>query len=106
MTSMIRDCTSMKSPYLMRSQKCTYAMDTAKNTTVTAIQRMSCIEISRNREMSRCRSQRDPLASPGTTLCGMFELHLYELSWLPGWFEFRKMHYDAGRRSLRLIQQG
>jgi hypothetical protein len=37
------DWESMNFSYFMRSQNCTYAMDSAKKAIVTAIQRMSCI---------------------------------------------------------------
>src|ERR1700693_5428290 len=106
MMSMMRDCMSMTSSYFMRSQKRTYAIDPAKNMIVTTTHKTSCmVTSSANFVMSR-QSEGHPLAgSCRNPSCLGLSSHFYQFASLPGWFEFRKVNYDAGRPTVCLLQQ-
>jgi hypothetical protein len=84
----------------MRSQKRTYATDTAKNATVTVIQRTSCTGISSG---AFCEPD---LESESNAFVGSvrsawplhFSTHFYELSALPGRAELCKVNLQGAPR--------
>jgi len=91
--------------YFTRSQKCTYAIETAKNAIVTAIQMTSCIISS---ALGLPLSVRNPhILFPRATLgLQMFKIHHHEFCSLARRIKLRPEHLHAWWRSIdRLLDQ-